>query len=111
MKREVNNYPPEFKLKLVLEALKQERTMNEIASNNQVNPKNIQNWRKTFLEKAVMVFEEGGGIAKRYQEKINHQAAIIDELYRQIGQLSAEIAWAKKKSEQTGLINKTEFSR
>ena len=106
MKRDVNNYSPEFKVKVVLEALKQERTMNEIASNYQVNPKNIQNWRKVFLEKAVMVFDEGGGITKKYQEKINHQTNIIDELYLQIGKLSTELAWAKKKSEQAGLINK-----
>jgi len=111
LKRTVNKYSSDFKTKVVLEVLREEHTVNELASKYQVNPRNIQMWRKQFLENTSMVFENSGIIAKKYQEKINHQSIIIDELHRQIGQLSAEINWAKKKSMQAGVTSKAEIDR
>ena len=45
-------YSTKFKTKLVLEVLKGEKTLNEIASEHQITPKNLQNWKKKFLENA-----------------------------------------------------------
>ncbi len=42
-------YSTEFKIKLVLEVLQGEKTLNEIAIKYNVVPKNIQNWKNTFL--------------------------------------------------------------
>lgn len=47
----------EFKTKLVLEVLKNENTLNEIASRNNITPKNLQNWKKIFLENAEVSME------------------------------------------------------
>ena len=43
-------YSAEFKAKLVLEVLKEEKTINEIASEYGMVPKNFINWKKEFLE-------------------------------------------------------------
>ncbi|MEA1956149.1 MAG: transposase [Campylobacterota bacterium] len=43
-------YPADFKAKLVLEVLEGEQTLNEIASKYEILPKNLQNWKKQFME-------------------------------------------------------------
>ena len=48
MSRKMTKYSTQLKTKLVLEVLKEEKTLNEIASKNNINPKNIQNWKKIF---------------------------------------------------------------
>ncbi len=51
MSRKRTTYSASFKTKLVLEVLKEESPLNEIASRNNVLPKNLMNWKKTFLLK------------------------------------------------------------
>ena len=43
-------YSADFKAKLVLKVLEGEKTLNEIASEHEILPKNLQNWKKQFLE-------------------------------------------------------------
>jgi len=57
MSRKRTIYSAEFKTKIVLEVLKEDRTLNEIASENNINPKNLQNWKKIFLENAEVAME------------------------------------------------------
>ncbi|GFO73401.1 transposase, IS6 family [Bathymodiolus japonicus methanotrophic gill symbiont] len=52
MSRKRTVYSAEFKSKLVLEVLKNEKTLQEIASANNIAPKNLQNWKKIFLDNA-----------------------------------------------------------
>ena len=51
MSRTRTVYSAEFKTKLVLELLKEDKTLTQIASENNITPKNIQNWKKIFLDK------------------------------------------------------------
>ncbi len=46
-----------LKTKLVLELLKGEKTVNEIASENNIIPKNLKNWKDKFLENAELAME------------------------------------------------------
>ncbi|WP_324172017.1 transposase [Sulfurimonas sp.] len=57
MSRKRTTYTAEFKTKLVLEVLKEDKTLNEIASVNNITPKNLQNWKKIFLENAEVAME------------------------------------------------------
>ncbi len=57
MSRKRTNYSAKFKSKLVLEVLKNEKTLAEIASANNITPKNLQNWKKIFLENAEIAME------------------------------------------------------
>jgi len=67
MSRKRTVYSAEFKTRLVLEVLREEKTLNEIASANNINPKNLQNWKKIFLENAEVAMEPAKAV-KEYKE-------------------------------------------
>jgi transposase-like protein len=50
-------FTSEYKVKPVLEALRGERTISEIAADHEINPVRLANWRREFLEKAPAVFD------------------------------------------------------
>ena len=52
MSRKRTTYSTELKTKLVLELLKEEKTLVEIAKENNITPNNLKNWKKLFLENA-----------------------------------------------------------
>jgi len=58
-------YSTQLKTRLVLEILKEEKILNEIASANNINPKNLQNWKKLFLENAEVAME-----VKEYKDEV-----------------------------------------
>ncbi|MBC8427664.1 hypothetical protein H8D98_00230 [bacterium] len=66
--------------------------MAQIASEYSVHPNQVGQWKKQLLEALPKVFIN----RKTEAEKANEQ--LIDELYRQIGQLKVELDWLKKKS-------------
>ncbi len=57
MSRTRTVYSAEFKTRLVLELLKEDKTLTQIASKNNITPKNLQNWKKIFLNNAVVAME------------------------------------------------------
>ena len=61
-------YTPEQKAKVVLELLKEEKTLGELATQYKVTPKTIQNWKKEFLANASKAFESDNN-AKENKEK------------------------------------------
>ena len=92
-KRHRRKFSAEFKTKVVLEALKERNTIEEIARKHEVHPGQIHQWKKEFLNKAASVFSsEGSGSDDKKQ-----QEAILEKLYAQIGQQKVEIDWLKKK--------------
>ena len=86
-------YDGAFKLKVVLETFKGEKTLAQIASEYQVHSTQIHLWRNHFKLEGSSIFQKA-----KDQEKTNLQE-LVDELYRQIGQLKVERDWLKKKSE------------
>ena len=56
-------YKPEYKTKIVLEVLREEKTVNQIAAEHQISPQMVSKWKAEFLERAPMVFEKGTGNA------------------------------------------------
>jgi transposase-like protein len=80
-----------FKAKVALEALKEERTINQLASAYGVHPTQIRQWKKQLLEGVPRLFTE-----KRERQDSAHEE-LEAELYRQIGQLKVELDWLKKK--------------
>lgn len=83
-----------FMAKVALEAIKGEKTIAELSSEYEVHKTQITNWRKRALEGLVEIFQGKGVKLQEEKEKM------IDELYRQIGQLKVENEWLKKKSAQ-----------
>ena len=59
----------DFKAKVVLELLEGKKTLNKIASKYNLLPKNLQNWKRQFLENASLAFDKIT-IVKEYKEQI-----------------------------------------
>jgi transposase len=86
-------YPPTFKVKVVLDAFKEEKTSAELASQYQVNPRQIRTWKMKARQGLLELFTE-----KTPQKQRQDQDKLLQELYCQIGQLNVELDWLKKKS-------------
>ena len=99
MSNKRKQYSPQFKAKVALEAVRGEKTVAELASQYQVHPTMINNWKRQLLEEASSLFEKGSEIGKANES----QQAQIDELYRQIGQLKVERDFLAIRSAQLGL--------
>jgi transposase len=76
-------YSPEFKAKVALAALKNEQTTAELAAKYEVHPTMITNWKRELVEGAAELFDKGQKTKKQHDN-------MVDELYRQIGQLKVE---------------------
>ena len=83
-------FKSDFKAKVVMEALKERSTMEELARKYELHPNQITTWKKEFLSKAASVFEK-----ETNQDK--QEAQDVEKLYAQIGQLKVENDFLKKK--------------
>jgi len=82
----------QLKAKVALEAIRGERTVNELASLYQVHPSQIAAWKKRALEGMTDLFADGRCKGRQDDEVLKAQ------LYQQIGQLKVELDFLKKKS-------------
>src|SRR3970040_2445010 len=83
------------KAQIVLDALREEKSVAQIAAENSIHPNQIHKWKKQALEDFVQLFEEdrkGERIREAEHEKE------LKELYAEVGRLSAQLSWLKKKS-------------
>lgn len=100
MSNKRKQYNPEFKARVALEAVRGEKTTSELASQYQLHPTVINNWKRQLTEGASSLFEKDTEKVKSNQ---TNQQAQIDELYRQIGQLKVERDFLATRSAQLGL--------
>jgi transposase-like protein len=91
MTRKYKSHTPEFKLKVALEAAKNEKTINQIASEHSVLPSQVVDWKKLLLSEGARLFQ-----GKR-QPKTAEAHEDVDLLQKQIGKLTVQIDWLKKK--------------
>ena len=91
MKKQRQRYGADFKTRVALEAIKGERTLNEIATDYKVHPNQIPKWKKRAIEFVASGFS--GELTARAED----DDRIKDQLYQQIGQLKVELDWLKKK--------------
>ena len=82
-----------FKFQVALEAVKEQKTLNQLASQYEINPGPVSQWKRQLLDAGHTLFETG--TASR-QEKAN--ATREAELYEQIGRLRMELEWLKRKA-------------
>lgn len=93
MSRKMTKFSTQLKTRLVLEVLREEKTLNEIASENNINPKNLQNWKKLFLENAEVAMEPARAV-KEYKDEVAKLKAEVGEYAKKVGQLTLEKEWA-----------------
>ena len=90
MGRTKKQYSPEFKLKVVLEILKGEKTATQLAGDFGVHPVALSDWKKQFLENGPLIF------TKPRKAKGSIETREQSELFEQIGRLKMENEWLKK---------------
>ena len=83
-------FSTDFKVKVALEALKEQKTTAELAAQFELQPSQIQLWKKQFLENANAVFESKKPDSGKKEE-------LESKLYEQIGKLQMQNDWLKKK--------------
>lgn len=86
------SYDAAFRAKVALEAAKGEKTLAELSSIFGVHSNQICRWKKQLLESLPDLFTD------RRKKRDKEQEELVEELYRQIGQLKVELDWLKKKS-------------
>jgi transposase len=86
-------YSAAFKARVVQELLKEEKTLAQIASQYEVHPTQLKTWRAVALEGLPGLFEKQDStmeLKRAHEEQLT-------ELYTEIGKLSTQVAWLKKK--------------
>ena len=91
MSKTRRNHGSAFKAKVALEALKGEQTVTEIASKHGLHPTLVNEWKRQLADGASAVFEKGNGKAEK------DSAALVGELYKQIGQQKVELDFLARK--------------
>ena len=93
-------FTPEQKTKIILELLADEHSLTEIAAKYEIQPAQITRWKTEFLENASKAFSKDNSTIDKIKDQ--HESE-VDELHRQLGQLTTEVNWLKKKSRELGL--------
>lgn len=85
-------YSGKFKGKVAIEAVKEEKTIAELAGHYEVHPTQVNAWKQHVISHVEELFVDN----RRQKDKENKE--LIEELYKQIGQLKVEVDWVKKKA-------------
>ena len=90
-RRDRRKFTATFKTEVVLEALKERRTISELAQQFDLHPNQITSWKREFLSGATTVFET---VVDAEREALKQKQ---DELFQQIGRLQVENEFLKKR--------------
>jgi transposase-like protein len=96
-KQSRRKFSADFKAKVALEAIRNQKTLAELSQHFEVNSVTISKWKSEFLENAAVVFENG------HEKKSSQETPDIDQLYAQIGQLKVENDFLKKSARKLGI--------
>jgi transposase-like protein len=86
-------YTAAFKARVVQELFKEEKTIAQIASEYEVHPTQLKNWKTIAVEGLASLFEKQDSTAEL---KAVHEQQLSD-LYAEIGKLTTQLTWLKKK--------------
>jgi transposase-like protein len=92
MPKQRKTYSAELKARIALEAIKGQRTINEIASHYVVHPNQVAQWKRQALAELPSIFSD------RRARTVLDEETLRAQLYQQIGQLKVELDWLKKKA-------------
>ena len=90
MAKKRKRYSAQFKFQIALEAVKGLKTVNQLASEHDLHPNQVSQWKRQLLGEGAIIFDNG--LAQSQCEVAKREA----ELYEQIGRLKMEVEWLKK---------------
>ena len=94
MSRKRRDFSAKFKSDLVIKLLKGEKDLNTLATENNIQPNLLRNWKREFLNNASAVFDD------KHEEKLVEERKEKAEYAKKVGQLTTQVDWLKKKSEE-----------
>ena len=108
MSRTRRNFSAKFKSDLVLEVLKGEKQLNVIATENDIQPNLLRNWKMEFLEKASVIFDDTR--EENLKEKLTEECKEKAAYAKKVGQFTMQVDWLKKSEEMLGPDYESKFS-
>ncbi len=87
-------YTSAFKAKLVIELLRETKSLSQLATEHQVHPNQLRQWRDAALRELPTLFER----KNHTSDLVAAHERQVEELYSEIGRLTTQVAWLKKKS-------------
>ena len=96
MSRQRRNFSAKFKSDLVIELLKGEKDLNSLATENNIQPNLLRNWKKEFLNNASAVFDDKR--EENLKDKLAEERKEKAEYAKKVGQLTMQVDWLKKKN-------------
>ncbi len=87
-------YSAAFKAEIVKEILKEEKSLSQISSEYKVHPTQLNRWKSIVIERMASLFEKD----KKAKEEKQELEEKVQELYGEIGTLTTQMNWLKKKS-------------
>ena len=85
------SHPAAFKAKVALDLIREIDSLAAIASRYSIHPTQARQWKTQMLNNIETLFSDKPSTALKEKDEL------IDQLYRQIGQLKVELDWLKKK--------------
>lgn len=85
------SFAPDMKAKVALELIRETDTISQICSKFEIHPTQAGKWKQQAIQGLETVFSQ------KTSDALQRKDEIIDELYKQIGQLKVELDWLKKK--------------
>lgn len=81
-----------LKVKVALEMIKDTEPVANICSKYAIHPRQAHKWKNQAVEGLQIIFTD------KPTTELKEKGELIEELYKQIGQLKVELDWLKKKS-------------
>jgi len=94
------NFGAVFKSKVAVAAIQGDKTLNELASQYEVHPNQISQWKKQAIERLPEVMADGRGKESRNRKPVDEAT-----LHETIGRQAVEIEYLKKKLRKLGLLD------
>src|SRR5690625_2140195 len=112
MKQKRKRYSPEFKARVVLEILKEEKSLTELSSEYGIHVNQLRKWKTQFLEQMPQLFQKQNKDQEKMKADYEEQ---IENLYAEVGRLTTQLSWLKKnlasttsRQERVNMIERSE---